>query len=68
MSKRIWKFVIDASRRLTGWVPLCRCGQPCAYYGRIGGYSVKCIACNAKNAARQRMARAKQRATKDWHR
>ncbi len=43
--------------------PKCKCGKPCAYYGPIGAYSVKCIGCNAKNAKRQRDSRkAKRRA------
>ena len=38
--------------------PTCKCGNACAYYGPVGGYSVACEQCNAKNAARQRAARA----------
>ena len=38
--------------------PRCQCGRICAYYGPVGGYSVKCEKCNAKNAERQRRARA----------
>jgi hypothetical protein len=38
--------------------PYCRkCGAKCAYYGPIGGYSVMCAKCNAKNAERQRRTR-----------
>lgn len=40
-------------------LPRCKCGKVCAYYGEVGGFSVKCEVCNAKNAARQRAARAK---------
>ena len=35
-------------------VPICKCGKPLHHYGEVGGYSVACIECNAKNAARQR--------------
>lgn len=41
--------------------PKCKCGKPCAYYGPIGGYSAACERCNAKNAKRQRDARAEGR-------
>lgn len=37
--------------------PRCVCGNACAYYGPIGGFSVRCKACNARNAKRQRDAR-----------
>lgn len=47
--------------RHPGLGPLCKCGQPCHYYGAIGGYSRKCKECNEKNAARQRAARAKRK-------
>jgi hypothetical protein len=40
--------------------PRCRCGNPCDYYGPIGMYSVACRGCNAKNATRQRISRAKR--------
>ena len=41
--------------------PRCKCGRICAYYGKIGGFSVGCIQCNAKhaNAKWQRERRAK---------
>jgi len=35
----------------------CKCGKPCAYYGTVGGYSVACTDCNARNAERQRKQR-----------
>lgn len=38
-------------------IPICKCGQPCKYYGKIGGYSVACVECNERNAKRQRKAR-----------
>lgn len=41
--------------------PVCKCGKYCQYYGAVGGFSVKCEACNAKNAKRQRDARARKR-------
>lgn len=41
--------------------PRCKCGRFCAYYGKIGGFSVACKACNAKNAARQRAGRLKKK-------
>lgn len=37
--------------------PLCKCGKGCQYYGEIGGFSKSCVACNEKNAKRQRDAR-----------
>jgi hypothetical protein len=40
--------------------PKCKCGKPCAYYGPIGGFSVKCVACNAKHAAWQRKNRTER--------
>lgn len=41
--------------------PRCKCGQSLQYYGTVGGYSVRCVKCNERNAARQREARAKQK-------
>ena len=41
--------------------PLCKCGKKVAYYGSVGGYSKACEECNARNAKRQREARAKTR-------
>lgn len=41
--------------------PRCKCGNICNYYGKIGGFSVACIACNEKNALRQRVARARKK-------
>lgn len=45
--------------------PICKCGKPCAYYGKVGGYSVACVDCNKKNAARQREARARKKCQKN---
>jgi hypothetical protein len=36
---------------------VCKCGNPCEYYGEHAGYSVACADCNAKNSKRQRDAR-----------
>lgn len=47
---------VSEVRPAEGVRPRCKCGELCAYYGPVGGYSVKCEACNAKNAARQRKA------------
>ncbi len=41
--------------------PKCKCGNDCAYYGEVGGFSVACKDCNAKNAERQRRNRAIRR-------
>ena len=38
--------------------PMCKCGNPCAYYGVVRGFSVKCLQCNAKHAAWLRSNRA----------
>jgi hypothetical protein len=40
-------------------LPRCKCGKVCAYYGEVGGFSVKCKGCNAKHAEWQRKNRAK---------
>lgn len=40
----------------------CKCGATCDHYGEIGGYSVACKECNAKNAARQRKDRTRRKA------
>ena len=40
----------------------CKCGQVCAYYGAVGGYSVLCAECNAKAAAGQRRRRKERKA------
>ncbi len=48
------------SPRCNTSVPFCKCKKPCELYG-LGGYSVKCPECNAKNAARQREARARKK-------
>lgn len=39
----------------------CKCGKPCAFYGPIGGYSVACVKCNAKNAKRERIGRRRRK-------
>lgn len=38
--------------------PRCKCGKPCRYYGPVGGFSVKCNACNDYHNARARKRRA----------
>lgn len=53
------------SRRAWAMKPRCKCGKVCVYYGPIGGYSVACRICNAKNAARQRAARRTRSARSD---
>lgn len=40
-------------------VRICKCGQACQYYGPIGGFSIRCYACNKKNADRQVRQRKK---------
>jgi hypothetical protein len=30
--------------------PKCKCGNPCAYYGPVGGFSKACKECNAHKA------------------
>ena len=52
-------FEIDISPP-SGQSPICKCGKTCAYYGEIGGFSVKCEECNASHAAYQRIARARR--------
>ncbi len=37
--------------------PFCKCGNVCAYYGTVGGYSKKCSWCNAHHAEGQRRRR-----------
>lgn len=41
--------------------PKCKCGKVCAYYGKVGGFSVACKHCNRLNAERQRRARANRK-------
>jgi hypothetical protein len=41
--------------------PRCKCGKVCRYYGKIGGYSVQCKSCNAKQSEKRRAASAKRR-------
>lgn len=38
---------------------LCKCGNQCAYYGAIGGYSVACKKCNRHKADLAKQSRAK---------
>jgi len=40
--------------------PKCKCGKPAKFYNPLAGHSVSCESCNAKNAKRQRDARAKK--------
>ncbi len=42
--------------------PKCKCGRPCAYYGKVGGYSVKCLICNSRAAVKRRAAYARRKA------
>lgn len=48
-------------------MPKCKCGKPCAYYGPIGDYSVACTGCNARNAERNRVGRAKRKRLRRSH-
>lgn len=41
--------------------PLCKCGATCKYVGPVGGYSKACVACNLKNAKRQRRDRLRRK-------
>ncbi len=36
--------------------PRCKCGERCQFYGPIGGYSVQCKGCNAKQSEKRRAA------------
>ena len=55
----------DAQRFLVDRMgPYCKCGNPCQWYGLIGGYSKKCIKCNQHKAKQSRESRARIKAKK----
>lgn len=43
--------------------PRCRCGNPCAYYGVVGGYSNGCVDCNKHHASQTRESRRRKKAS-----
>jgi crossover junction endodeoxyribonuclease RusA len=45
--------------------PLCKCGSVCQKYFGVGGWSVCCEECNAKNTKRQREQRVKKTGRKN---
>lgn len=41
--------------------PVCKCGQPCRWYGPVGGYSKQCEDCNNADAVKRRLRSQRKR-------
>jgi hypothetical protein len=56
--------IIDVKVTGGAEAPKCKCGEPCAYYGEVGGYSKACVECNSHKAMLSRKSRARDKRTK----